>query len=365
MGSARKFARPLNDALARLVGVRFARVRYGDPIRYHARHEREALEALEILATENSRELSPANRRRADEYAEAVFGGRKYAPWLHVYTAMAGEFRDGWIPDNFFGHVVVPLLNQRLGPLTAIKTLSARVLQSDALPDIAYHVDGSFYARDFSVIDRNALNDIALSAGAHVFVKADRSMQGKDVTRVASRELRDLDFRKIGDCVIQSAVAQHPFFEKIVSEPVATLRITTVRNLQGVVEVRAAFLRLGRRGSERIGDTSVCVSVIDGDGTLDDFGYYHWKRFDRHPDTGASFARARIPEYRAAVDMCRALHARVPHVRIIGWDTTIARDGSVKLFEWNAHHCDIKFSEATVGPCLTGLNWESLRLPDE
>jgi hypothetical protein len=55
----------------------------------------------------------------------------------------------------------------------------------------------------------------------------------------------------------------------------------------------------------------------------------------------------------------------VPHLSIIGWDTTIARDGSVKLFEWNGGHCDIKFSEATVGPCLTGLNWESLRLPDE
>jgi hypothetical protein len=131
------------------------------------------------------------------------------------------------------------------------------------------------------------------------------------------------------------------------------------------VELRAAFLRLGRRGSERIGDTSVCVSVVDADGTLDDFGYYHWKRLDRHPDTGAAFARARIPEYATAVETCRALHARVPHVGIVGWDTTIASDGAVKLFEWNGGHCDIKFSEATVGPCFTQLNWESLRPRDE
>jgi hypothetical protein len=25
--------------------------------------------------------------------------------------------------------------------------------------------------------------------------------------------------------------------------------------------------------------------------------------------------------------------------------------------EWNGGHCDIKFSEATTGPCFTGLNW--------
>jgi hypothetical protein len=45
----------------------------------------------------------------------------------------------------------------------------------------------------------------------------------------------------------------------------------------------------------------------------------------------------------------------------VGWDLAVSKDGSIKIFEWNGGHCDIKFSEATVGPCFTGLNWESLR----
>lgn len=32
--------------------------------------------------------------------------------------------------------------------------------------------------------------------------------------------------------------------------------------------------------------------------------------------------------------------------------------GNVGLMEWNAGHNDIKFSEATQGPCFHDLGWE-------
>lgn len=361
MSAIEKMARPVNRMIGRLLGVRLARVGYNDPARYHARHRKEALESLAILENANSSKLAAIDKKRADDYAIGVLGGREYAPWLYVYAAMAGGFRDGWIPDNFFGTVVVPRVNSALGPLTGLKTLSARILQTKAIPDIAYHVGGVLYGRDFSAIGRDSLCDVATSTGDHVFVKADSSAQGKGVVKVRSQDLRHFDLGKIGDCVIQSAVAQHEFFERIVSGPVATLRITTARNSLGVVEPRAAFLRLGRQGSDRIGETSVCVSVVDRDGRLDGCGYYHWHRHVTHPDTGVAFGGQRVPEFTNAVRTCVELHATVPHLAVIGWDVTISKDESVKIFEWNGGHCDIKFSEATVGPCFTGLNWESLR----
>lgn len=363
MAAIATIARPFNRAMSRLLGLRLERVRYRDPIRYDKRHRDEALEALGILDTANSRKLAAIHKRRADEYAVEVLGERAYAPWLYVYAAMAGDFREGWIPDNFFGRVVVPKVSKELGYVTGLKTLSAQILQSDAIPDLAYHIDGVFYARDFSVIDRAALSDLAITSGAHVFVKADRSYQGRGVVKVASRAVTDTDFKTIGDCVIQSAVEQHAFFENILSGPIATLRITTVKTPAGMIEPRASFVRIGRRGSDRIGDTSVCVSVVDTDGRLDEVGYYHWHRLDKHPDSGVSFGGTCIPEFAKAVTLCVELHSRVPHFGVVGWDVAISKDGAVKIFEWNGGHCDIKFSEATVGPCFKGLGWEALR-PD-
>jgi len=348
--------------MSRFLGLRLARAGYNDPARYHERHEKEALEALAILERANAGRLRATDKKSADDYARTVFGGRRYAPWLYVYAAMAGSFREGWIPDNFFGEIVVPTVNKRLSSVTGLKTLATRILQTDAIPDIAYCIDGIFYGRDFSVMSRETLSDLANASGTWVFVKADRSAQGKGVARVASRDLRHFDFTSIGDCVIQSGVEQHEFFEKVVSGPVATLRITTVKNTFGAVEPRASFMRFGRRGADRIGETSVCVSVVDSDGRLDDRGYYHWHPHTVHPDTGAAFAGAHVPEYANALRTCVELHARLPHLAVIGWDVTIDKAGAVKMFEWNGGHCDIKFSEATVGPCFTGMNWESLRV---
>jgi hypothetical protein len=139
--------------------------------------------------------------------------------------------------------------------------LATRLLQTDAIPDIAYHVD-------------------------RVFVKADRSAKGRGVT-------------------------------------------------------------------------SLCVSVVDNDGRLDDRGYYHWRPHATHPDTLAAFAGARVPEYPKAVNTCGELQTRVPHLALVGWHD---RTGVAEVFEWNGGHCDIKFRDTTMGPCCTGMNWEWLRI---
>src|SRR5690348_5528889 len=44
----------------------------------------------------------------ANAYSRDVFGSIKYAPWLRVYAAISGGFKEGWIPDNYYGIVVDP-----------------------------------------------------------------------------------------------------------------------------------------------------------------------------------------------------------------------------------------------------------------
>ena len=56
------------------------------------------------------------------------------------------------------------------------------------------------------------------------------------------------------------------------------------------------------------------------------------------------------------------LDAVQPYARCVGWDVTVDADEKVMLMEWNAEHNDVKFSEATQGPCFSDLNWERLRV---
>lgn len=315
---------------------------------------------MKNLTRKNSRR---SLKKKADDYAIQVLGKKEYAPWLYVYTLVSGSFKEGWIPDNFFGRCVYPKVNKALTAVPEFKTFSNIVFKTDALPDIAYFIDNVFYNRDLNIININDLREIVGKSTAKVFVKQDYSKQGLGIIKLGVNDINADTIKKIGNCVIQSSIKQHDFFEQFISGSVATIRITTVKNLDGKINMRASYLRLGRKDTAWIqSNNSIRAAIVNNDGELDTFGYTQdWKRWLKHPDTDVSFANKRIPQFKQAVETCIKLHALIPHYTIIGWDMTIDHEDKVKLMEWNAGHCDIKFSEATTGPCFTGLNWEKLR----
>jgi len=363
MAILRSTLRPLNDLLTSAFDVRIIRVGSRSHDGYHREHRQEALAGLRRLEESTGRRLSPRLQALADDYAVEVFGGKEYAPWLYVYSLVSGDFKEGWMPDNFFGLRVMPAVNKGLRGVTDFKTFSNVVLKTSALPDIACYLDGILYNRDFVPIDVRGLRDMVAQTSAHVFLKKDGSNQGRGLIKLPASAINEDVFKKIGNCVIQPAIAQHEAFEQIISGSLATVRITTVKNLDGSIDLRASYLRLGRSGTAWVqANNSVRVAVVDRSGQLDCFGYTEdWFRWTEHPDTNVAFADRRIPRFDDAVELCVALHRQVPHITIIGWDVAISRDEEVVLLEWNGDHPGIKVSEAITGPCFVGLNWERFK----
>jgi hypothetical protein len=330
--------------------------------RYDHAHKAEVSRAVATIEKYNGTRLTQAIRKRADDYAIEVLGTKAYAPWLYVYALVRGEFREGWIPDNFFGRCVFPKVNNGLGAFTHYKSLTNVVLKTEALPDIAYRIDGLTYDRAFRPIGIADLRH-SVAGVTHLFVKQDGSSRGAGVVKLAVGDLSENTLKRFGNCVIQLPIRQHGFFDEIIRGSVVTIRITTVKNDDGRIDLRAAYLRLGRADTEWVqSNNSVRVAIIDRAGALDSWGYTQdWRRWSAHPDSNVAFARKRIPGFEKAVRTCVSLHAAVPHFAIIGWDVAIDDDDQVKIIEWNGGHCDIKFSEAATGPCFVGLGWERLK----
>ncbi len=310
-----------------------------------------------------SLKLSRKQEKMADDYAVDVLGSKVYAPWLYVYTLMQGQFKEGWIPSNFFDDRITPAINKSVGKATRLKTFTNLILRSNSIPDIAYHIDGVLYDREMSIIPLKHLRELLDSPSQAVYVKADDSGQGRDVFRVSANELNNDFLEKIGNSVIQEAITQHEFFERIIDKTVATVRITTVKEKNGEISVRAAYLRLGRSNTSWVqSDHSVRAAIVDNRGELGEFCYSSdWRKWTAHPDTKVAFARQRIPKFKEAVNTCAELHKKVPHLTIIGWDVVINDSETIKIIEWNARHPDIRFAESAQGPCFIGLNWEQYR----
>lgn len=333
-----------------------------EPRLYDARLNRNAFKIIGQLKEHNALELTPRLRRTTEVYAKEVLGSKRFAPWLQVYSLVRGGFREGWMPDNFFGRLVCPAINKDLRLMTHLKTFSNVVLRSETLPDVGYYVDGVFYDRDFAVERFPAFCERIAASHSDVFIKKDGSGRGVGVTKLAVGALDEDSFREFGNCVVQAPIRQHEFFEEIVSGATATIRITTVKEPDGMIGNRGNNLRLGRKGATHIlSKESVRVAIVNDDGDLG-IGYTDdWRRCTGHPETGVAFDKRRIPRFREVVQTCIALHRQVPQFSVIGWDVTLDPDEQTKVMEWNGDHPGIKFPEATVGPCYLGLNWERFR----
>ena len=162
--------------------------------------------------------------------------------------------------------------------------------------------------------------------------------------------------------VFQDFIYQHQSLEEVMPDSVATLRITTILDHKGKASPRASYLRIGRRAETHVKSAShIRVPVNLKSGELGDQGYLtSWLPIDSHPDSQIKFAKRKIPSFNKCISTGLELHELIPYVRCIGWDMTIDKNNNVKVMEWNAGHNDIKFSEATQGPCFSDLGWEKL-----
>lgn len=306
--------------------------------------------------------LSSIELKRIEEYAGDTFGSKSFAAWLKVYAAFRGEFLEGWIPMDYWCRIVCSSLNGSLQPIGRVKTLTQKFLHTSALPDLAYHVNGSWVLSDGEPSDALGISQTLLVQYPVVFLKSDHSSQGKDIRKVAREDFLSIDFKALGDFVLQAPIIQHPFFEQISPGSVASLRITTLKLSTAPAEALQSGLRLGLRGATHVYlPNCVVLPVWIGDGKLYDCGFLGaWERVFSHPDTEVAFSGLQIPKFQEMKNFCAQLHDRNPHFGMIAWDVVLDADEQVKLMEWNTVTPSFEMSEAATGPHFKGLGLEDL-----
>lgn len=329
--------------------------------RMQARKLAEARRALAVLEAAGGR-LSPGLVKTTRDYAGDVLGWRGYAPWLQVYAAVAGGFRTGWLPDNYYYGVVMPRVNGEYHHMARHRGTNAALFGDGAFPDLAYLANGLFYDRSYSVIPADRLAAYLREHAETIVFKADRSGFGRGIVFADTRRLDPRELAAMGNGVIQARVDQHEVFDQFGVPSLATLRIGTAVADDGSVSVRTCYLKLGRaRDTHVIAQDQVRVAVDWTDGRMAAQGYLSdWRPVDGHPDTGAEFAGRELPNMPGCVDTVLGLHRRMPLPRYVCWDVVVDAGGAVRVLEWEGGV--VNFGEATQGPCFADLGWDRLHL---
>ncbi|MCA0932448.1 hypothetical protein LCM02_08295 [Lutimonas saemankumensis] len=328
---------------------------------YHLWHKKTAGKVLESIELDKGK-TDPKLINLSNDYALDVLGWKGYAPWLYVYSSIAQTFKNGWIPDNYYGHVVVPKMKGNYGEISEYRALTNSLFKSLDFPDILYKTNGLYLSPEYQVISEKSVMEFLFKDSEIVVFKKDCGGQGKNVIILKKKDFNISKLEKLDNGVFQKYINQHSFFKEIMPNSVATIRITSVINDEGIVSVRACYLRVGRILDTHVrSNTHIRIPIHPLTGALDKYGFStDWIHSENHPDTEFVFNNKRIPNFKKCIDTAISLHKMVPFSRIIGWDMIIDEYNSVKVMEWNGSYNDIKFSEATQGPCFSDLGWENL-----
>jgi hypothetical protein len=314
-----------------------------------------------IVRQDAARAVDRRQHRLISQYAGDVFGSTRYAPSLVTYTAFRGRFFEGWLPQNYGGRYLMPYAQGRYAAC-GFRTLSAHLLRTDAIPDIAYRIGGIFYDRNFEPVPDGSLLDRIFSETDYVYIKAEGSGKGLGVVGAPRADFLQVAASFRADLSVQRSLKPHSCFAMLSPTAAATLRLITARSPDGSFRLRAAYLRLGR-SEDRIVTSArgIRVPVDVTSGALYGYGAMpDWTRADAHPDTGTVFAGRAIPSFHEAKDLVERLHKLAPHIAYCGWDVCITEDEGVKLFEVNVGNAAVSFIEAATGPIFQGLGWDQL-----
>lgn len=334
--------------------------------KYHYSHKMAALKILEVIESEKGK-LPTAIKNQCDDYAKEKLGHIQYAPWLYVYSLMQGRFIEGWIPDNYYGEVIVSKIDKQFFSQGEKKPLSNRVLKTNKLPDLLYTNNRLFIEpENYQVISANEAFSILFEESDQVIFKSNDSERGRGVHFYDRSSWSPDDVLKTNG-VFQRVIKQHPFFNSIFPYPGATIRMTTALNDSGNPTLRSAYLRLGRHNkysdSTHVKDDLVKIAIDMEHGMLSEVGYLaDWSSIKFHPDTHVRFKGLQIPEFHKACHCVEDLHKNFPFVQCIGWDISINEHGNIEVMEWNSSHNDIKFSESVHGPCFQDMLKRSFNL---
>ncbi|MGF1671218.1 MAG: sugar-transfer associated ATP-grasp domain-containing protein [Balneolaceae bacterium] len=298
--------------------------------------------------------LNSELKKKIRSYAEKRFGSAGYAPWLETYTELNDEFKEGWIPDDYYTFEMIPELNPRtIAHISNLKTFDHRLFKEFAIQPLAVRVNGSFYDHTHHLISFGEVKEKLREYGGEVVIKRDLAPSSKEIEFKEAISITEKEFPGKYDYLIQPAVKQHKIMDTLHPESVNTIRITTCIAPGGEISVKHQSLRFGKEGIRISNMAAGGLSLFldkEGRAVTNAYNELGMDAGDIHPTTGVRYRELQIPGMPESIDKCIESHHRFPYLRFIAWDIFIDREARPKLIEWNAWMPGMWEAEALTGP---------------
>ena len=275
------------------------------------------------------------------------FGVRPQKAWAKYIYGLTGSLDPRYVSDAVHHRYVIPYFDN----VSYFHAFEDKNMYSLLFPGVNRPVtvfkrmDREFYNDDLTPISREEALSRLRKDGQYIAKPSTDTGSGNGIQFFSGADgmeaiQKHLDHFGPYDYIVQEIVRQHPDLAAFNPSSVNTIRMVTMV-FQGQASILSAILRVGHAGS-RVDNISKggYQAVIRPDGTLAKEAYTHFDGKDATAlcsDTGKAFEGAAIPAWdklsRTVLDMA----ARLPHLKLIGWDMSVDEAGNVVLIEFNGH----------------------------
>ena len=328
-------------------------------IHYRVKYARYLKETIK----EPIRDVPPEVTAKA---VKAVWG--KYChvdpKWAQYYYTMNGIASPNYVSSEVWFGKICRILNQRKRypyPMLQDKNYLDLVF-GDAVArpkDLVRNVNGQLLDDQYRPITVDEALDRCMK-NTEVVIKPSVESKGARSVAFISNGSGDAEYRnqlakafrdRKKDFVVQRVIVQHEAMAKLNPDSINTIRVLTLLWKENVY-VLSALVRIGVKGV-RVDNphASNGVScVLDHEGKMIETAYDRDWYPHRQLPNGIKLKGYQVPNYEGIVNTVKALHYRVPHSRIIGWDMTVSETGEPILIEANMDTPEIYFHQIGMGP---------------
>jgi len=310
-----------------------------------------------IISKKQIKVVDKAKKNEIKDYCKHKFGSTYYWPWLVLYTELRGEFKEGWIPNDYYRFQLLPKLNpEKFVKFSEAKTIDYKIFPELIIEPLFLRLNGFYYDIEGNVKSDSEIQEFLNSINREIIIKPDAGLGGggiifKDSKNVSISELPDNE-----NLLFQEVVNQNSIMSTLYPHSINTFRVLTCIDDNGFVNVKFMIIRFGRGGARVDNATGGGGWIfVDSNGLTVDSAYDVKGRFfgKEHPDTGKKFADLKLPFVDKVKKICVEAHYSFPYTRIIGWDVYINENEEPKLIEWNANNPFFWPIEAYFGPFFT------------
>ncbi|WP_412561074.1 sugar-transfer associated ATP-grasp domain-containing protein [Winogradskyella sp. MIT101101] len=331
----------------------------------------------EVIRNSNIPKLEPHEIEEAKSFYKSKGYKLKNTYWHRFYKFASGEFHKDYLPLDIFRPIMEPNLNRRLyWPAFVDKNLMSNIFKEFNQPKTVVSNINGFYYVDETIVNETTAIEACNNIDSEFIIKPTvDSGQGKMVkkfkvsnykTSIDNKSIIDLYKLYDKDFIVQKVVDQSDKLSALNASTLNSLRVVSYLDIKGKVNVLAAYLRIGKPGSDTdnisIGGMAFAV---DKEGCLYGKGFIHRQKGGKSDlskaPSGVPLEGFQIPNYDKVKEMVKAMHPLVPMFKIISWDIGIDKDDLPILIEYNTFYQNIDLQMFT-GPFFGEFTDEIFRL---